>query len=532
MKLLHDRENDVSYVYEKIELDRGGGMKNRHSVWVVLLLLVLCVCLLSCKGKVESRSGKSTFTIYEAGDKWILGPGWDDDPKFLVFLPLIKRDPETGIMKGCLAQKWEYSEDGRELTIYLRQDVKWHDGVPVTAGDIKFTLELLSHPEVLGYGAGKIESIKILDDYSLKIVLKKRYGIKLDTWQVYYPQHLLEHLDPMDIFKWEFWTHPVGNGPYRFVNLLPKTMMEFEANPDYYLGKPRIERVIIKLSGGTVITELLSGNVDMSWVMAEDAFTLAKDSRFRVYHRWEGGRTQILWNQNSKFFRESIVRRALTQAIDRHTLHKILNFPENLPITDGIRSLHQLRSGKFGEALPFDPDKARLLLREAGWRDSDGDGILDRDGESFSFTLKATELDLNLLVFLQAQFKKIGVRMEIQTLGYSIAMNQLRTGNFEAFLSRVVMRGNFVGKNSIMGYKNPRVVELLDSLRFNIWEQKEIDNIYDELSEIFVSDMPMTYLYPRFFFYAAHRRIRGIKSPFRTNPLYHVENFWIEEEKY
>lgn len=387
-----------------------------------------------CKRGDQVAPEKSKLPILVEGDEWIMWPGWDSDPKFLVLLPLFSPDKNTGLPDGRLAQRRKFSEGGRELTICLRKDVRWQDGVPVTAHDIKFTYELWTHPDVQHYMLERIESITILDDFTLKLRLKKRYLELLDTWGVFYAKHLVEDLDPKKFFEWEFWTKPIGNGPYRYVSHVLKTIMEFEANPDYYLGKPKIERVLIKSTGRTPLTELLSGNIDIARVEPQDVHTVSKDRRFRVYYTWGARRTQIFWNHKHPLFHDSSIRRALTLAIDRRTLHKVLDFPDDLPLTDGFYNWFQFSRGKYGKVLPYDPEMAKRLLDEAGWQDRDGDGIRERDGESFRFTVLTSGYLAQTAVFIQDQFRRVGVKMEVQTLNSSVVRIRLRARDYEAII--------------------------------------------------------------------------------------------------
>ncbi len=154
----------------------------------------------------------------------------------MIFLPFAKED-KNGELERRLAESWEHSEDYRTWTIHLRSDVKWHDGIPVTAHDVKFTLDMLEHPDVEGIKLiiPNVESSVVLDDTTI-VITYKRNRDALDDWTVYYPKHLLEDLERKDIAKWDFWKQPVGNGPYRYVRHVTKTMMELEANPDYYAG--------------------------------------------------------------------------------------------------------------------------------------------------------------------------------------------------------------------------------------------------------------------------------------------------------
>lgn len=150
---------------------------------------------------------------------------------------------------------------------------------------MKFTIELQARPGILFDDAWHdVDSIVVQDDTTLTI----HYGRPkdaLNTWMVYWPRHLLDGLDSARFWEWEFWTQPVGNGPYRYVRHVPKTMVELEANADYYAGKPAIDRVTIRFGGATPITELLSETVDIAaWANPVDVPKVAADPRFHVYY--------------------------------------------------------------------------------------------------------------------------------------------------------------------------------------------------------------------------------------------------------
>ncbi len=349
----------------------------------------------------QARTQHSTITVLDPDDERVLSPEYDEPPKFLVFLPVVSRNAK-GELEGQLAQSWQHSPDYRTWTIHLRKGVRWHDGVPVTAHDVKFTLDLYTHPAVL-WVPPDAYAVTVLDDRTYTITYQRRIGPGRgaagspgeDDYTVYWPKHLLEKLDPKEIYNWEFWTHPIGNGPYRYVRHVPKTMMEFEANPDYYRGKPKIERVVLKFgdpSGPGAVTELLSGNVDV--VLDINRMHLVKlrgDPRFRAYDALSGGAViLILWNQRHPPFRDPKVRRALTLAINRRELHQVLNLPEETPTFDVIFTERQFRRDEFPEPLPYDPELAKRLLDEAGWRDEKGEGLRQRGGRPFRFAALAT----------------------------------------------------------------------------------------------------------------------------------------------
>jgi peptide/nickel transport system substrate-binding protein len=413
-----------------------------------------------------------------------LSPFSGELTRFLVFLPLVTMN-KNWEPEGRLAKSWEHSPDYRTWTYHLRTDVRWHDGVSVT----------------------------VLDDSTVTVHYAGSGGYILPPWwTVYYPKHLLKDLDPKEIGKWEFWTHPVGCGPYRYVRHVPKTMMVFEANSDYYRGKPKIERVVLKF-GEPSLPELLSGNVDAMVGNPILIPNMVADSRFRVYYGTIGTHARaIFWQNAHPFFRDPRVRRALTLAINRRELLQVANLPENTPITDGVYTRRQFRRGELPEPLPYDPAQARTLLEAAGWR--------ERDGKAFHFTAIASQQMAfgykEMAVYVQDQLRRVGVRMEVQILDAGIVWNRLKTGEYEAAFSNFRFKPRPLqqqfGKDAWSGYTNAEMVRLIDRALVTADPDAQ-DRIYRELTEIFRADMPVTLLQPRVEVTFAHRRLRGADQP-------------------
>src|SRR5262249_43459788 len=150
----------------------------------------------------------------------------------------------------------------------------------------------------------------------------------VNDWIVCWPKHLLEPLDPKQIKSWDFWTRPVGCGPYRHVRTVPKTMMEFRASPDYFRGIPKIATVILKF-GDNTIPELWSNSVDaVCFPSRSDVGTINRDGRFRAYQTVDDSGWAIYWNNRHPLFQDVTVRRGLTCAINRPELLRFLDLPE------------------------------------------------------------------------------------------------------------------------------------------------------------------------------------------------------------
>jgi peptide/nickel transport system substrate-binding protein len=502
--------------------------------------------MLGCEPAADnSGNATRTITILYPAEERLLGPVWDDTPKFLMFLPLVnyERQASCGELAPALAERWEHSADYKTWTVWLRQDVLWHDGVPVTAGDIKFTIDLLKHPDVLNYNAFGVDSVEILDEHTVRIHLSEAGRWPLGGWVTFYPRHLLAELDPSEFHEWEFWTRPVGNGPFRYVRHVPRTMMELEANPDYFRGKPRIERVILRFvaaGSGTGLLEMRSGNADLTSILSLlEARQLARDPDFRVHYRLSRSHASwLVYNPQHPLFQDVRVRRALTQAVDRSALHAALDFPPDLPVTDGPYTVCQFERRGMAEPWPFDPAAAARGLDEAGWRMEAGDGTRKRDGVEFRFTTSVPPQEERAALVLQDQFRRLGVRMEVQRLQGNLLSARVRNGNFEAVIPPQVLIQQTMassephGKNTLFRKAYPEIVGLLDVAPLEPRPAYREEQ-FRQLAQAFRRELPATYLYPRVYPIVAHRRIRGFDHDGWTPPAWRwvfggLEWLWLE----
>lgn len=510
---------------------RAGSARQAGWAWLALLLGVAATGCVR-----EADSADTTLTIAYGGDERMLSPAWDTQAKFLVFLPMLELD-ETGRPVGVLARSWETDAAHRRWTFHLRTDVRWHDGVPVTAHDVAFTVGLYTHPAVLQWRPTMVEEILVPNDSTVVITLDHTSDpVQFWTWYVFFPRHLLEGLDTAEYFTWEFWTRPVGNGPFRYVRHLPRTMIELEANPEHWQGRPAIDRVVLRFLPGSGVTELLAGTVDVVGATPIEVAKLATDSRFATYFALHGYQAYtIFWRHTHGPFGDARVRRALTLALDRATLLGALYLPpEVVPVIDGIYSQGMLMRGELVAPLPHAPASARALLAAAGWRDTDGDGVVDRDGRALRFTALVSNQPSgleDLAVLIREQLRRVGVLMELQPLEAQAFRARMRAGAFEAAIG---VMGNappspvtWFGEDSPLGYRNANAAGLALALAAT-GDLDERDRLYTELSHILREEQPVTRLFPLVSATVAHRRVRGLTTPHRTDPAWHADRLWIE----
>ncbi len=446
----------------------------------------------------------------------------------LVFLHLALDTADGEDPKPRLLDRWSHTPDYTEWTVHVREGLVWDDGVPVTAGDVKFGIELWTHPDV-GYEGRFFDSITVVDSNTLKINYPDppRYTIWSDFnwWAMVNPKHLLENLEPARIQEWPFWLEPVGNGPYRYVRHAPTIMTELEANPNYYGDSPKIPRIVLRY-GGSGVTELLGGNVDIAEpVSALDAIRLGEDPRFRIYHDIGYAPVAIVWNHRNPLFGDVAVRRALTMLIDRRELHQVLNYPADVPIYDvPIHERHHVR-GVAPDPLPFDPEEAVRLFASAGWEDTDGDGILDKEGRDFQFTL-LTSGHTTEAVYVQDQFRRAGIRMEVGTYAGNVVGQRAREGEFDAAILARGLRIRNAGLPGLTGYENPELSRHTSAYAVSEIDQTAADMHAREIWRIVEADTPITYLHLDVRFRAAHRRVKGMQN----NTEWRMEDLWIDDE--
>ncbi len=449
------------------------------------------------------------------------------DADFLLFLPLATRD-SSGNLVPRLARSWETSEDGSEVTYHLRTDVRWHDGVPVTAHDIKYTLDLLAHPEVAEYA---FDSVAALTDST--VLIQNRQHHYVDDI-VFYPRHLIQGLEPAKFFDWDFWHQPVGNGPYRFARYEPATLIELEANPDFYAGQPAIASVIVRFLGSidASLNELLAGRADVAesrYLASRDA--VSTDPRYERYVRYLGATAVLFLNHNLPFFSDPRVRRALVLALDRRALSEAIGLPPDLPIVDALFTVEQLVRGELPHAFAHDPNQARQLLDEAGWVDADGDGRREREGVAARFEILAPPWWERSAVLVDAQLADVGIEVELFVADRSVNVERYRRGEFEAAIGFVTPWGlGFLqGRDSPSGYGNETYKSLARQARATPSPALR-DSLIRETWPHLIRDVPAVFLHPMATQFYVHRRIRGLSSPWRADAARYMDELWIEED--
>ncbi|MBI3087735.1 MAG: peptide-binding protein [Candidatus Omnitrophica bacterium] len=448
----------------------------------------------------------------------------------LVFNGLVKYAPDLTLV-GDLAERWEVQEGGLVIVFHLRPGVRWHDEVPFTAQDVRFTYERLVDPGTPTPYSGdfeRIERLEVMDELTVRVRYKEPFAPGLASWGMWMmPRHLLEGAD------WQttpFARRPIGTGPFRFRRWKTGESIELIANPSYFEHRPHVDRHFTRIipDQATMFLELSTEQVDLSGLtplqFRRQIDTPFFRTHYRVFRYPAFGYTYVGYNLRDPRFADRRVRQALNLAINKEE------------IIDGVLlGLGRVSTGPFppeswayDEAVtpaPYDPAQAKDLLAEAGWRDSDGDGWLDLEGQPFRFTLltnQGNDQRQKAAEIIQRRLKEIGIQVEIRVVEWSAFLSQfIDARNFEAILlgwglsrdpdlfdifhSSKTKPGEF----NFVGYNNEDVDRLILEGR-RTFDQAERAAIYKRIHALIYEDQPYTFLYVPDALPIVHARFRNV----------------------
>jgi len=449
----------------------------------------------------------------------------------LVFNGLLRYDPNFNL-EPCLAQKWSVSKNGKVITYYLRHGVKFHDEVEFTADDVLFTYKVYSDPTVntpFGSNYKDILTVDKLDDYTVRVTYKQPFAPALSsTFDNILPKHLL---DGQDINKTDFNRHPIGTGPYKFVDWVTDQKITLAANPDYWGGAPHIKKFIMRVipDQSTEFLELLNGGVDALGAWLHGGLTPEQYSRqidtpkfkdyYNSYKYDDLSYVYIGWNELNPLFKDKRVRQAMTLALDRDAIIQNVIYGEG-HVSLGPFPLHSWANNPKVQPLPYDVKKALSLLKQAGWKD----GILTRGGKPFQFTLITNQGNVSrerIATIVQQQLKQIGIQVNVQIVEWTTFLSQyVDPKKFDAVIlgwtlspepdCYQLFHSSQTGEHqfNFVSYKNRTVDALLVEGR-RVLDPAKRQLIYRRLHQVLYDDQPYTFLYVPEAMPAIHKRFKG-----------------------
>lgn len=523
---------------------------NKLSIVIILILLLIISCQ---KGDREVFTGEvgGEIVVGSANEPTTLNPIYPPIGKSLgienlLFLSLHGRNAEGKIVPQ-LANSWEYSEDFTSITYYLRKDVKWSDGEPVTAEDVKFTFDLIKDPEVgspLAASIRFIDSVKVLSTYKVCFYFQRVYADELlDSGISPLPKHILK--DNADLRNAPFNTSPVGNGPYKLVKWDRGKIMELAANDEYYKGRAPLDKVIFWFASGEedLAMELLEGNVDIVTDVSPSLYETIKDNEdINIVIKPGHTYTYIGWNLERDLFKERNMRLALTYAIDRDKLVKDVL----LDLADIAKGPIPPTSWAYDEgleALSYSPEDAKTLLEEMGWSLTRFSNIRRKEKNPLTFTLitnKENPIRVAIANFIATELEKVGVDVQTEILDTPTFITRLVSGEFDAFILGWSIKERIdptmvwnsdpeKGKFNLVSYKNSSIDSMIDRGLLTL-DRRETKKIWAEFQRIISEDIPNTFLFYPQEISAASRRLNGIKEDDTRFILASLEYYWIPSD--
>ena len=501
-----------------------------------------------------------------------------------IFQSLLTRDPKTLELQPLIAAaRPTISQDKLTYTFSLRRDVHFQDGRQLTGADVLFSIKAIKHPLVnapfLRVYFNSVVDARLLDDFTLEFKINEPYflnesvlgGIDILPRHYYDPENLLkdvtvpelsgpiDRLPPKakafaDQFNKNYARNPMGSGPYKFTSWKTGREIELERDENYWgygkegVDQPYIDRHryrIINNMDAALVT-LKSGSLDeMSLTPIQHVRGTGSDRFKRDFQKYEyfaPNYSYIGWNNNHRIFRDKATRKAMTLFTNREQMIKAILFGLG-EVVEGPIYFFRPEYDKSLPRYPFDPKKGLELLRQAGWSDTDGDGILDKviDGEKipFRFELKINSGNTtrkSVALVLQDELRKHGIDVSVREIDWTIFLSDVKARKFDAVILGWSMsvsepdayqvwhssQAANQGSNHI-GYKNARVDKILEQYRREFDANKRIE-LYREFQRILSDEQPYTFLFVNKSVIAAQRRIRGIEVfPGGVRPI----DWWV-----
>lgn len=513
-------------------------------ILVLVLLVVMVIAGCSSQGSNEtgkennnsgnSKNGESEETTgIQGGNVSIPIVG---DPIFNPWHPnayaesnLVNRVLYQGLTKpgldnlpvGSLAEDWTTSDDGLVWTFNLKEGVKWHDGEEFTAEDVTFTFnDLVLNASLGSNGASNYKTLKEVvevDPYTVEFHLKSPFA-SLPAYLAFNSEILPAHKFEGVENPWEFTDfnkeNPVGTGSFKMGEYVSGQSLKLVKNDEYHNGKPNLDSVTFKIlpDVNTQIAQALSNELDI--FVLEDKSSLARIEQADNIELVTADITRYFWislDMENPKFQDVKVRQAMLHAIDRETIiNSVLEgYGEvaNAAITPDQKQYFKDDLKTY----EFDPEKSKELLKEAGWEDSNGDGILDKDGEDFSFQFDiALQGDLEqIAVLVQQYLKNVGFDVKLNTLEWNTMIQKnIIDRDFDMILNwwsypsdpdvyAQYHSSNAGTGNNIPGYQSEELDKLLEQGQ-STSDPDERAVVYAEVQEYMAENLPYIYLwYPK-----------------------------------
>jgi len=469
-----------------------------------------------------------------------------------LYLSLLKYDKNLNLA-GQLAKSWDISDDNRTVTFHLRSGLSWTDGKVFTSEDCAFTLQLIQDEHTQSaYKADYIlvSSFETPDPLTFIVHYKEPFSPALSSWSslAILPKHIFKDVDIMNT---ELSRHPKATiGPYQLSSWQSQQSILMRANPDYFDGPvwvtERLTRIIPdKATQFLELTTEKLDSVDLSPIQYSRLFDSKPvlKNNFNRFKYIDFVYTYLGFNLKREPFNDLRVREAIAYAIDRQ---EILDGVQ-LGLGETIASPYKPGTFWVNQKLKprlYDPQKAKTILAKAGWSDSDGDGVLDKNNKQLAFTIltnNGNKQRADAATIMQHRLKKIGIDVTIRLVEWSAFIeNFINNRNFDAVIlgwslspdpdQFTIWHSSQTGARqfNFLSYNNAKVDAALDSARRTFdRQQRKIE--YDIMQQEIYNDVPMVFLFSPYALPVMHKRFYGIK-PAPAGIGHNSEHWYVPAE--
>ncbi len=483
-----------------------------------LAALAVLLSLAACGAPQPSAGGEGSTLVYGSADYTRINPAMDEhgEINLLLFNGLTAHDGENQIVPG-LAERWDYDPEACTYTFFLREGIRWHDGQPLTAQDVKFTIAAIMDPENGSENAPNyedVEEISVLDDRTVAFRLSAPNAAFLEYMTMaVLPSHLLEGED-MQLS--DFFRSPVGTGPYKLEHWDPGQSIVLVKNEDYYLGAPQIDRIIFKIVGddNAQALQLESGELDLALLDPRNAQNFQDRAGFVRYDMTTADYRGILFNFRHPYWSENRdLIPAICCAVDRQAII------DSVLLGQGMAAYGPLQRNRYNnpevERYDYDPARARALLEAAGctmW----AEGFYERAGQEVGFVISVMAGEQDRIDIAQAaaqQLREAGIRCTVDLPARMDWSGQMACligwgSPFDADDHTYKVFGTGKGAN-YNGYSNPKVDECLTLARQSA-DPTVRGMYYDRFQEELAGDPPYVFLCYIDANYVAKSTLQGI----------------------
>jgi ABC-type transport system substrate-binding protein len=401
-----------------------------------------------------------------------------------------------------------------EVVFALRKNVRWHDGAAFTSRDAAFTYAAIMDDATASPRKPDFDLIlrvETPDEHTFRVVYRKPYSPALESWMIsLLPAHLLEN-KPQSWWVQHFNRNPVGTGPFRFAEWKTNEFIRLQRNPDFFeVPGPWLDGIVYRFMPDQLTLRLAFETKQVDFWGAEPwaVNKFVDDSRFDVFTSPSSTYHYIGWNLKRPLFQDPLVRRALAHAVDIPSMVRYILYGHGLQST-GIFTPQMWFFNPTIKPLAYDPEKARALLAEAGWKPGN-DGILEKNGERFSFTLitnNGNEVRRDIATLAQDGLKKLGIEVKVELYEWAVFLkNHINKGDFDAMVLGWSLGNGYdqfqiwhssqtnPEQLNVVGYKSPVADRLLDDIRQE-YNREKIIRIAGDLQRVIYEDQPYLFLY-------------------------------------